>query len=201
VKQSILSFAEQVLNGHVQESGAALDLLASLQGRTLSITIEGMDTVVLRADESRLAVVWGKDGDERATASVTGTPLALLSSIRAESLKHTNASGISISGDAEVAEAFSALLGFARPDLEEQLSYVAGDVLAHQVGNVARDLHGWGKRFLSALSQNTSEYLQEETRSLPASVEVEGFFADIERLRDDIERATSRVDRHLATRG
>jgi ubiquinone biosynthesis accessory factor UbiJ len=200
VKHSILSFVEQILNGHVQESSAALDLLASLHGQALSIKIEGVDTVVLCAEENRLAVDWLRDGDEPATAGVSGTPLSLLMSLRAESLSSLNAAGISISGDAEVAEAFSALLGFARPDLEEQLSYIAGDVFAHELGNVARDLHGWSKRFLSALNQNTSEYLQEESRSLPASVEVEGFFADIERLRDDVERATARVDRHSATR-
>jgi ubiquinone biosynthesis protein UbiJ len=201
VKHSILPLVEQVLNGHVQESSAALDRLASLQGEALSIDIEGMATVVLRAEENRLAVDWLKDGDEPATASVKGTPLSLLMSLRAESLSSLNASGISINGDAEIAEAFSALLAYARPDLEEQLSYIAGDVFAHQLGNVARDLHGWSKRFLSALNQNTSEYLQEESRSLPASVEVEGFFADIERLRDDVERAASRVDRHAAIRG
>ena len=48
------------------------------------------------------------------------------------------------------------------------------------------------------LGLNTTEYLQEESRQLPARVEVEGFFAEIERLRDDAERVAVRIDRHIA---
>jgi len=44
---------------------------------------------------------------------------------------------------------------------------------------------------------NATEYLQEESHQLPTRVEVEGFFVDIERLRDDAERVAVRIDRHI----
>ena len=197
MKPSPVAIIEQILNGHVQESTAALDLMASIPGKSLAIDVEGPGmTIFLFADEGRLRVEGVSDAP--ATATVRGTPLALLASLRGDSLSGYQDSGIAVSGDAEVAEAFATILRLARPDMEEQLSHVLGDVLAHQAGNVAHDVHVWGKQALAALELNTTEYLQEESRRLPARVEVEGFFADIERLRDDAERIAVRIERHIA---
>ncbi len=188
---------EQILNGHVQESTAALDLLSSMQGKSLAIDVEGPGiTIVLAADEDRLRVEFASKAP--ATATVRGTPLGLFAALRGDALSGFKESGIAVTGDAEVAEEFSTLLRLARPDLEEQLSHVLGDVLAHQAGNAARNVRAWTKRAVAALGMNTTEYIQEESRQLPTRVEVEGFFAEIERLRDDAERVTVRIDGHIA---
>jgi ubiquinone biosynthesis protein UbiJ len=188
---------EQILNGHVQESTAALDLLSSMQGKSLAIDVEGPGiTIVLAADEDRLRVEFASKAP--ATATVRGTPLGLLAALRGDALSGFKESGIAVTGDAEVAEEFSTLLRLARPDLEEQLSHVLGDVLAHQAGNAARNVRAWTKQAVAALGMNTTEYIQEEGRQLPTRVEVEGFFAEIERLRDDAERVTVRIDGQIA---
>ncbi len=197
MKPSPLAIVEQLLNGHVQESTAALDLLSSLQGKSLAIDVEGPGiTVVLTGDEDRLRLEFASGVP--ATATVRGRPLALLAAVRGDALSGFSDSGIAVTGDGEVAEDFSTLLRLARPDLEEQLAHVVGDVLAHQAGNAVRNVHAWNKQALAALGLNTTEYLQEESRQLPARVEVEGFFAEIERLRDDAERVAVRIDRHIA---
>ncbi len=197
MKPSLLAIVEQILNGHVQESTAALDLLSSMQGKSLAIDVEGLSiTIVLAADEGRLRLE--SANSTPATAAVRGTPLGLLAALRGDALSGFKDSGIAVTGDAEVAEEFSTLLRLARPDLEEQLSHVLGDVLAHQAGNAARNARAWHKQALAALRMNTTEYLQEESRQLPTRVEVEGFFAEIERLRDDAERVAVRIDGHNA---
>jgi ubiquinone biosynthesis protein UbiJ len=45
---------------------------------------------------------------------------------------------------------------------------------------------------------NVSEFLQEESRQVPARVEVEHFYAEIDRLRDAAERVAARIDRRLS---
>ena len=40
---------------------------------------------------------------------------------------------------------------------------------------------------------NAAEFLQEERRVLPAALEARAFYADVERLRDDVERAAARL--------
>ena len=197
MKPSPLAIVAQTLNGYVQESTAALDRLSSLQGKSLAIDVEGPGiTIVVFADEDRLRLE--RLSDASATATVHGTPLALLKSLRGDGLSDYTDSGIAVSGDVEVAAAFATILRLARPDLEEQLAHVVGDVLAHQAGNVAANIRAWGKQVLAASRLNTTEYLQEESRQLPTRVEVEGFFAEIERLRDDAERVAVKIDRHIA---
>jgi ubiquinone biosynthesis protein UbiJ len=42
---------------------------------------------------------------------------------------------------------------------------------------------------------NTAEYLQEESRALPAALEAQAFYDDVDRLRDGVERAAARLAR------
>jgi ubiquinone biosynthesis protein UbiJ len=100
---------------------------------------------------------------------------------------------VHIQGDAEVAQTFSELLEHARPDLEEELSRVIGDVAAHQVGNVARSFMGFAQRAASTFTQNVSEYLQEEGRDVPNRTEADEFIADVDKLRDDVDRIEARI--------
>ena len=197
MKPSALAVIKQILNGHIQASTAASERLAELAGKSLAIDVIGPGvTLLLSAQDGELDVDTAADGV--ATATVRGTPLALLASLRGDSLSGFHASGIQLTGDAEVAEEFSALLRLARPDLEEQLAHVTGDVLAHQAGNVIRDLSAWGRQALDASRMNMSEFLQEESRQLPARVEVESFYSEIDRLRDAAERVSVSIDRQLS---
>jgi ubiquinone biosynthesis protein UbiJ len=100
---------------------------------------------------------------------------------------------VHIEGDAEVAQTFSELLTAARPDLEEELSRVVGDVAAHQMGNAARTALGFARRAHDTFLQNVAEYLQEEGRDVPNRTEAEEFLHGVDRLRDDVDRLEARL--------
>jgi ubiquinone biosynthesis protein UbiJ len=85
------------------------------------------------------------------------------------------------------------MLKLARPDLEEEVAKWVGDVPAHALGEVVRGFGAWLARAGGALRMNTAEYLQEESRALPAPLEAQGFYSDVERLRDDVERLAARL--------
>ena len=194
---SPLAIVNKSLNGHIQESTAAADRLSSLAGKSLAIDVVGSGIgLLLSAQDAELCVSIAAGAP--ANATVSGTPLALLSSLRGDVLSGFHASGVTMTGDAEIAEAFSVLLRLARPDLEEQLAHVTGDIFAHQAGNVVRDLRAWASQALDASRMNVSEFLQEESRQVPARVEVEHFYAEIDRLRDAAERVAARIDRRLS---
>ncbi len=194
----LLSLLEQILNGHVRESTAALDKLKGLAGKRLSVDLVGPGlSCTLVATDERLALENGADGT--ADAQLRGTPLALLGAFRSDGLDSFGTGRLTMSGDAQVAEEFTSILRLARPDLEEQLSHFTGDILAHEVGNAFRSVGGWGEQALSALLTNTSEFLQEESRALPARVEVERFFSDVENLRDSADRVSQKIEHYLAS--
>ena len=192
----LMSAAQRTLNHYVQESTVAVKLLESLEGQSLAIEVVGLGvTLVLNAEANGL-VLTGAAG-EPATATVSGSPGMLLGLLRDSSSSGVRASGVVVTGDAQTAEAFSDLLRLARPDLEERLSCLVGDLLAHELAETGRQVSAWGRRAFTTVSRSTSEYLQEESRQLPPRLEAEAFFREVEQLRDDVDRIVQRVDRFL----
>ena len=102
---------------------------------------------------------------------------------------------LSLSGDAERADRFQRLLMLAKPDLEEELSGVVGDVAAHRLGEMARGLSRWSRDARRTIGENIREYLQEESRDAPSRYEVDRFTAEVNTLRDDVARVEARLNR------
>lgn len=189
----LLSFVERELNRLVGESTAAADLLARLNGTSFAVYVEGVGvTAALHARGTKLHVDTRADG---ATATLRATPWDIMKLMRAEGVSAVKRTHAILSGDLQVAERYSQLLRLARPDIEDELAKWIGDVPAHALGEAARGAGAWIARAAGALRMNTSEYLQEESRALPARLEAEALYADVERLRDDVERAAARLDR------
>ena len=187
----LLKVVEHELNRLVGESTAAKDLLGDLRGTSFAVHVEGLGlTAVLHAEEERLRL--GADGDG-ATATLRATPLDLVKLARAGSVSDVKRTQAALSGDLQVAERYSQLLKLARPDLEDEISKWVGDVPAHALGEAVRGVGAWLARAAGALRLNTAEYLQEESRAMPAALEAEAFYADVERLRDDVERTAARL--------
>ncbi len=186
-----MSFIETELNRCVGESTAARELLARLDGTSFAVHVEGLGvTRVLHAEGERLRL----DSDATAaTASLRAAPLDLLRLLRADGVSGVKRTRAELSGDLEVAERYARLLKLARPDLEEEVAKWLGDVPAHALGEAVRGLGAWLERAGTALRMNTAEYLQEESRAMPAPLEAQAFYADVERLRDDVERAGARL--------
>ena len=213
---------EAVLNRCIRESSRAGELLEELDGRSLAIVVRGLGIrLLMQATKTRLALSVGSsrsgaavdgtdsaaapganraappaaDSSSSATATVEGTPpvlLRLLGNLGAAGFRE---SGAELWGDVATAETFAELLRHARPDLEDELSKLIGDIAAHEVASAARRTDAWARQASSALTMNTSEFLQEEARQLPPRVEVNAFGRDVERLRDDVERAAQRLAR------
>ncbi len=73
---------------------------------------------------------------------------------------------INISGQAALAQVVSDLARDLRPDPEDALAHVVGDVAAHQFIRSARDLVHTFRSSAKNLTQNLAEYLAEETDTL-----------------------------------
>ena len=188
-----------VLNRNVAASRRAQSLARQLDGRVVSLTVEGTPVALfVSADAGRLAVSSRHDGP--ADASLSGTPIALLALAGPQAEGALRKGGVRIEGDAEVAQKFRELLAEAQPDFEEELARVIGDVGARRIANVARDLLGWGRKAAGSFTGSVVEYLQEEGRDVPARVEVDEFLEGVDRLRDDTERLEAKLARLEASR-
>jgi ubiquinone biosynthesis protein UbiJ len=67
--------------------------------------------------------------------------------------------------------------------------------VAHNISNFLRVGQNWSQESINTFKLNTSEFLQEETRNLPAKPEMEIFYRQIDNLRTDFDRLQSRIER------
>ena len=168
-----------------------------MNGTSLEVHAEGLTRIRAAVCGDRIAL--GTGGDSGADALISGSPFALLKLIRegagGASGPTSIRAGARIAGDAEIAARYRELFALARPDLEEELSRLVGDLPARRLTLAAEGALGWMQRAGRTVRENLSEYLQEESRDLVGKFEVEEFLQGVDRVRDTAERVEARLAR------
>jgi len=181
-----------MLDKGVAASTTASGLCDRLEGKTLQLDPGSTELAVYFtvADGClRLNPGWA----EQADAALTGTPINLARLSFSEPAAVIRSGDVQVSGDTDVAEQFQYLLQLVRPDLEEELSKVTGDVVAHEIGRFSRGLAGWAGKVAESLGRSTGEYLSEESEALATATEIEEFCTEV----DDLSAAVERLEAHL----
>jgi ubiquinone biosynthesis protein UbiJ len=183
---------EKLVNRHIAASSRARGLLAELSGRSMEVRFAATPLRVrLSATAEGLSI--RAAAEEASDAVIEGTPLSFLRLATGDAAQSIRAGGTEVHGDAEIADGFRKLLAAARPDFEEELSRLTGDVAAHTLAGFARDALDFGRRARDAIARDAAGYLTEESRDLPVRVEVEEFLADVDRLREAVDRLDARL--------
>ena len=190
-----LAPVENMLNRNIGAQANAAALLRRLEGRSLQLDVSGLIRVRVRAlaEHGRLALLAGDDSP--ADAMLSGSAPALLAMMRATATPATGADAVKVSGDAEVAGLYRELLALARPDPEEEISRILGDVPARRLGNFARQSLDWLKGAKRSIGENIAEYLTEESRDLVNRTELEEFLRGVDDLREGTDRFEARLQR------
>jgi ubiquinone biosynthesis protein UbiJ len=163
-----------------------------LNGKVLALKFEGIPLdLFLQADAEQVLVT--SKCDATPSATLTGTPLAFVRLVGPKPEDALRGGSVHISGDAETAQAFSELLRLARPDLEEELSRLVGDVPAHQIGQAARSVFEFARRSAATFTQNVAEFIQHESRDAPSRTEADEFSSGVDKLRDAVDRLDARI--------
>jgi len=125
------------------------------------------------------------------TLVVTIGPAALPAMVRGEDALMRE---IGIAGNADLASTVQYLFRHLRWDIEEDLSRVFGDALAHRLVEQGRRFADWNREAAEKLTQNLAEYWIEEQPLLARPADVRQFFTDVDQLRDDLARLDKRID-------
>lgn len=192
--EALLRPIAKVLNRNIAETTPARELATQLDGKTVAIRVR--DTAlamyfVFDQDIVTLATEFDADPD----VVITGSLVTLARMAGGAGAQAIRDGDIDLTGDAATAQRFQTLLDHAKPDVEEELSRVIGDVAAHQLAEFARGVGNWVRGARSTMGDNIREYLQEERRDLPTRYEVEQFSQRVGELRDDVERIAARLKR------
>lgn len=100
---------------------------------------------------------------------------------------------ITMSGDAELGQAFQRVLGNLQIDWEELTSRFVGDLTARKLHRAIDDIGTWLKQSSRQFKENSGEYFQEELRVAPSKVEIDDMTHKIESLRSDTARLEASV--------
>ncbi|HUE48125.1 MAG TPA: SCP2 sterol-binding domain-containing protein [Steroidobacteraceae bacterium] len=189
---------DNLLNRGLPRSPRARQLCAELEGRSVAIEIRAITRLRVASTGQTLSVM--RD-DAPADATLTGGPVSLLA-LAGESAQAVLQRGeVAISGDAELAQKFRELATLLRPDFEEELSLLLGDVPAHQLGRLGRLGLTWSRRAAATTLANLAEYLGHERADLVPRNEGEQFLRGVDAVREGVDRLGARIELLARRRG
>jgi ubiquinone biosynthesis accessory factor UbiJ len=194
----LTSTLENVLNRGLPRSPRAQQLCAELAGRRVGIAITAVPSAYVLVESTgaslKLSAVPAGTTHAHPDAILTGGPLSLLALSGSAPEAVLQRGDVRIEGDVDLAQKFRELALLLRPDLEEELALVLGDVPAHQLGRFARAAFGWTRKAATTTVRNVAEYLGHERQDLVPRAEAEQFLQGVDTLREDVDRLAARID-------
>jgi ubiquinone biosynthesis protein UbiJ len=184
---------EQILNRGLPRSPRARTLCAALAGKSLIIALPELARVRMSSNGVTLELTPAQP-TASADATLTGGPFSLLALVTGSAAPTLQRGAAAISGDAQIAQQFEELLQLLRPDPEEELSMLVGDVAAHQIGRLARFSRAFSAHAVDTGLDNLAEYLGHERSDLVPHNEGEQFLRGVDALREGVDRAQARIE-------
>ncbi len=159
-------------------------------GKTVRLCISSFFNIVLTVQTS------GELSAAMSSATVD-TTITLTPGLLSRLLAHDEEAyrKISISGDSVFAEELLCISKNLHWDVEQDLSRIMGDILAHRVARISKDLKQWHNKTIRNLSETLVEYWMEEQPLLAKSVRVHEFICEVGALKDDVEQLEKRVEK------
>lgn len=168
--------------------------LASMSGRVIRIHLKLIERdLYLLPDADGIEV--RAQYETEVDTTISGTPLALLKMGLSQQTAPLLLKGeVSIEGNTQLGREFKKVLASLDIDWEELAARMIGDAPAHHVFKTLNTIHRWGRQSLRSLSDDVSEYLQEESRDVVSGAELNHFNQQVDELRD----AVARIEQQLA---
>lgn len=197
VTRTLLAFTEIGGNRLLAMDTRVPGRCSELQGCCIKIHVTDLD-LKLYCHPGNWGIRLSLDEPAKAIdATISGRLMALINlATQQDKLSTSIQEGVSINGNAAVAQQMQKIFTELDLDWEEALSHYTGDVLAYRIHRQVRKTGDWLRASVISLSQTSSEFLREEIRLTPTQVEFERFQQQVTTLRQDVERAETRL-RHL----
>ena len=186
------STIENVLNRGLPRSPRARQLCRELQGHRVGVDVSGFMRLIVESTGETLHLT--RDASAAAEAEISGGPLSLLALARDAPEAVLQRGDVQIRGDVELAQKFRELALLLRPDIEEEVSKLLGDVPAHHLGRAARAAFGWTRNAASTSMRNVAEYFAHERQHLVPRAEADQLLKGVDTLRENVDRLESRIE-------
>lgn len=199
IKPLLISLLEPAINQYLSLDDNASKLLSPIADKVVAIEISSFNqTIYLCPTATKLQIL--ESHNDTVDAKISGSLSALgLMGLSATPMRSLFQGDVRIEGDTQVAHKFQSLFAKLDINFEAKLARYTGESFAQQFGNLFRSSRDWSQQSLTSFKLNLQEFLQEETRDLPAKPEADELFQQIDVSRSDFDRLNARIDR-LANR-
>ena len=177
-----------LLNRLLAAEAWARQRLAPFAGETVELRAPPLPALRLRILEGGTV----EAGSAEAGLTMTLKPELLVALARGE--EHALRS-VDVQGNAKLAAEILVLARHLRWDLEEELSQVLGDVVAHRLAGAARAFAAWHLDAAQRLTGALVDYATEEKKLLVRRAEFDALSEPLAQLRDAIARLDKRLER------
>jgi ubiquinone biosynthesis protein UbiJ len=194
IKPLLITTLEAAFNRYLALAENKEDLLLPLINKIIALTIQPFNvTLYLCPTHDSIQII---DQYENPDTTISGSLWALgLMGVSTKPMRSVFSGDIKIEGDIQTGKLFQELFKKLDINLEGLLASYTGKDVVHQISLFFRSGQSWGKETIETFKLNIAEYLQEETRDLPAKPEADLFYQDVDRLRNDADRLECRLDR------
>jgi ubiquinone biosynthesis protein UbiJ len=130
--------------------------------------------------------------DSEADLTVTLKPAALPLILKRDPAA---LSDIDITGPAELAQVVQQLFRELEWDVEEDLSRVFGDALAHRMARTGRDFLSWQQEAAMRLARNFADYWTEERPLIASRNQIAGLASGVAQVEEKLQQLERRIEK------
>ncbi|WP_243032783.1 ubiquinone biosynthesis accessory factor UbiJ [Vibrio cincinnatiensis] len=192
----ITAVMETALNTFIQDDPELGRRLARLKGQVILVHIKELNQTFTFVFSQQIDVLAQYEGEADCYLSVH---LSVLPELREQAniTQLIKQDRLMVQGDIQLAQKFAQLIQDCQPDLEEWLSRVTGDVVAHTVVQGAKKMGRLVNDCVNRQQHHWAQILTEEWRIAPPPLEVAYFCDQVDDVTSQAARVEARLNRLL----
>ncbi|MGO2508754.1 MAG: ubiquinone biosynthesis accessory factor UbiJ [Vibrio hibernica] len=187
---------ETALNRLIQDDADYIQQVARLKGKVIHIHLQELNRNLIFVFSYRVDVLSQYEGNPDCYLSLK---LATLPKLKDQSkiTQLIKQDQLVLEGDIQLAQKFSQLMTDIKPDIEEWLSRVTGDVVAHTLVQGLKAPTQWLKSEVQLQQQRLGIVLTEEWRVAPGHLEVAYFCDQVDDVTSRVAQFEQRINRWM----
>lgn len=186
----LATYATNPLNHILRNESWACKRLQSYEGKTVRVRVPPFVNLKMIIQSNGEFSHYQGDHEADATLSIQPTLLPRLLAHEESAYK-----AIDISGDTAFAEDLITIGKHLKPNFEQELGKILGDIPAHRIAQVGENIFQWHINLAKNITEALGEYWQEEQPIIAKENEVKRFSHQIESLEHDVDQLEKRINR------
>ncbi|MCU8166722.1 SCP2 domain-containing protein [Vibrio vulnificus] len=192
----ITAVIETSLNVLVKDNPDLEKRLLRLKGQVIQVHLQEVNKTLTFIFSQQIDVLANYEGQADCYLSLK---LAVLPDLKEQAniTKLIKQDKLLLEGDIQLAQKFAQLISDAKPDVEEWVSRVTGDVVAHSLAQGVKNVGGFVGRQAKKQQHHLAQVITEEWRLAPGPLEVAYFCDQVDDAKSDLARLEARLQKLL----